>query len=682
MRVATPEGDLLQQVGLALNSTLELWQVLRHLAGVVLRETGAYRCSVFLLEGGVLRPAAAIGVAEDEGLWDRFLAMGPISIEEIPHAGALLEAGRAVQVFDAASSELIPAEWVEAFSLESLVLVPLSVMGEPCGLLAVDFQEQRDASPEEVRFLEAVASHAGVAVHNARLFETTRRRSQLQEGLARTSAALVASSDRSAVGRSLVDAFVDLFEVRSCVLGLVSPDHSTIEVIASHGVEIDRSVPIAGIPAALVERLLDGWDGASPLEVGDDPWLSSFVGADDEAAASYLLLPLKARTHLLGGVLLGFSGRASLDPDEFSVAEALADIATAAVERGMLADRLEQELRHTRALHDLGSALAERAGSDTLISHLNRLLEGTDLTVTGLSFRDRNISQRLGGSSPEPEERVAWRWRPGTALLDDDVLSIPMRLGRRVVGGVRVAPASAATDQQAFLEVLARGVAEVASRGALRVAVEEADRERAVTAERGRIAADLHDTAGQTFVAIDLMARRDAEQLPNGSPWRDRFLRLAELAESGKWEIDRAVQALSLFPAARRGLAASLRSLARSFQNDSGIDVIVDVEGAPARIAPRLERAVYRVAHEALTNAWKHARCSTIKVELTFTSSEVMLKVIDDGVGRGTPARRAQTRTGISSMRRAMTEVSGRLRISDVRPHGTCVEARVPRSGQ
>jgi signal transduction histidine kinase len=305
------------------------------------------------------------------------------------------------------------------------------------------------------------------------------------------------------------------------------------------------------------------------------------------------------------------------------------------------------------------------------------------VTVDAIAFRERALAERLGSRRPTAEERHAWRSRGAAELLeDDDVLSVPMRLGTRVLGGMHVRPAARARRQIEFLEALARGVAEVVGRGALRATIVEAERESAVTAERGRIAADLHDTAGQNFVAIGLMARREAEHLPSDSPWRERFLRLAELADTGKWEIDRAVQALAFFPAARRGLASSLRSLARSFQSDSGIDALVEIKGQVARLSAQCERALYRVAHEALTNAWKHARCSTIRLELSFDDGRVALRVSDDGVGRGTAAQRARTRTGIASMRRAMSEVGGRLRISPVKPHGTVVEARIERAAQ
>lgn len=513
VRAEVGDGSLLERVALTLNSTLELWEVLKTLAGLTLEVTGADRCSIFLLEGHVLSPVAAIGMSRDEVSWARFKAMGPVDVSAIPTGWEYLAQGRAVPVRDARSSGLIPLEWVDRFDLKSLVLVPLLAAGEPCGVMSVDYQRTRSFSADELRLLEAIGAYAGVAIRNARLF-----------------------------------------------------------------------------------------------------------------------------------------------------------------------DKLERQLKHMEILHALGGTLARKGDAGALVARLNQMLGSDDIEVLGLVFKDRSLARRLGGDEPSDEERTAWRAHQGCVELSEGVLSVPMRLDRRLVGAVRVKPADLPAEERSFLEALAHGVAEIASRGALRATVEEGERERAVAAERGRIAADLHDTAGQLFVAIGLLARRESQHLPEDSQWRDVFLRLAELADSGKWEISRAIQALAFFPEARRGIAASLRSLTRSFERDSGIDTLFEITGSPRRLSPSVERAVYRVAHEALTNAWRHARCSSVRVELVFAPHDVSLTVADDGVG----IRRAGSvvRAGLVGMRRALQEVGGTLRVRALKPHGTLVEARIARDGR
>jgi signal transduction histidine kinase len=253
-----------------------------------------------------------------------------------------------------------------------------------------------------------------------------------------------------------------------------------------------------------------------------------------------------------------------------------------------------------------------------------------------------------------------------------------MRLGRRLVGAMTIRPIPLRDADRSFLETLAGGVAEVASRGALRARLEEANRERALAAERERIAADLHDTAGQVFIAIGLMCKRHVEQLPAGSEWSDRMGRLVELASTGKWEIDQTIRALAFFPAARRGIVPSIHSLGTTFTQDSDIDVLVEVTGEEKRLPLKVERALYRVAHEALVNAWSHARCSSVRIELTFEPTRVLMDVVDDGIGLLVQDDKVGRRMGLLSMRRAVDELNGTLQVRDCRPRGVRVHVQVP----
>jgi signal transduction histidine kinase len=357
----------------------------------------------------------------------------------------------------------------------------------------------------------------------------------------------------------------------------------------------------------------------------------------------------------------------------------LADIAAAAIERHELVGRLGQQLRQLDALHHVSAALTEGADAKRLVDDLNRLLSGHGIEVVGITFRDRRLARHLGGDEPDPQERAAWRAGVGSALLADGSVSLPMRLGSRLVGMLRVKPSNLTTAQRTFLDALARGLAEVANRGVLRDAVEEAARESAVAADRERMADDLHDTAGQVFVAIGLLARRQASLLPHDSEEANAVRRLAELADGGKWEIEQAVRALPFVPAPKRGLVSSIRALARSLTTDSGIDIQVAIEGEPARLDARVERALYRVFHQALTNAWRHARCRVVRAELTFTDDGVRLTVCDDGVGLKSRGDDDRIHVGLAGMRRAVAEIGGTVDIRNTTPTGVLVDARAPR---
>ena len=197
--------------------------------------------------------------------------------------------------------------------------------------------------------------------------------------------------------------------------------------------------------------------------------------------------------------------------------------------------------------------------------------------------------------------------------------------------------------------------------------------------ERERLAGDLHDTVGQTLLAISLLGRRWASLEP-GSVHADRLVRLAELASAGTQELGLVIRGLTFSPDLRQGLDLGLERLARAFQQDTGICVLLDVDPG-LEVDAAIEGALFRVAHQALANAWRHARCATVRIELRRTAAAAVISVTDDGVGLGRRWERRGPGMGIAGMRRAIDEVGGRLRVRNIRPHGVRIEATVPWRG-
>ncbi|MGH7899087.1 MAG: GAF domain-containing protein, partial [Candidatus Binatia bacterium] len=467
---------LLGRVALALNSTLELREVLRLLAEITLDATGADRCSLFLLEGFVLRPAVAIGWEPQDELWAAFREMGPIDLRAVPSGWERLAEGSAVGIEDAQLSDLVPPVWAERFELRSLVLVPLLAQGEPCGLMAVDYRRPRPFGEDELRLLEAIGSYAGVAVRNARLFEGTHRRARLQEALARGMAALASPLDPARIAHHLVDAYVDLLGARVSAIGLFDPARKEITTVAARGTNRVRGpIPFSEVPEHIVTHLWTEWTIAKrPVEFGDEPWFADVVGGREAGACWYLVLPLVVDGHSQGVVLLGFDAATTMDVEERCSAEALAGVAAAALERTALLERLAWQVGQLDVLHRMSIALSEGGQASALVAGLNDLLSHHGIHVAGVAFRDRSIARRFGGAEPTRQERqlCAHPSSNESVELPDGNIAIPMRLGRHVIGTLRVGPAGLSEEKRAFVEVLAREMAAVASRAALRAAMD------------------------------------------------------------------------------------------------------------------------------------------------------------------------------------------------------------------
>lgn len=675
---ATSEADLLERVAVALTSSIELGEVLEILAGIGLEAIAADRASVLLLEGDQLVPAAATAIEHDDALFTVFQGMPGIELDAA--RSSALAAGRAVVIADPAIDGLVPAGWAERFSLHTLVVVPLIAGGEPCGVIALDWHRSRTFEPHELRLLETIGTYAGVAVSNARLFASVRRRAQLQGALARAGASLASPLQPDEIADRLADAYTDLLGSRVAAVALLDLDRRLIARVATRGTSsVVGPMSFDALPDELVASVAGAWeDGYRPIDLGHDRTLAALLGGDEIGVAWYLLLPLVVDGQASGVAVLGFAVGVRLDDEELEAAEALAAIAAAALERHALVQRRDAQLRRLDALHRVSASLPEGAGAAEMVTELNRLLDGHGIEVVGVTFFDARLARRLGGDDPSDAEEASWRANNGPVRVGDDVLAVPMRLGRRLVGMLRVRPSNIDAEDLAFLEALSGGLAEAANRSAARAEAEEESRAQALADERDRIRADLHDTAGQMFVALGLLAGRLVEELDRGSEPASHAERLVELASQGKWAIDQAIRALAFVPAGDRDLATSLTSLGRSVAQDSGIAVDVRVDGIGS-LADEVEVALYRVASEALTNAWRHGRASAIDVEVRSMGDAIELTVSDDGRGLRECVRSDGSHRGILGMERTMGAVGGYVRVHDRDLGGTVVTATATR---
>jgi signal transduction histidine kinase len=673
-------SDHKEQLVGALRSPLELKAALRLLSGIVLETIDADHVSIFLLEEGGLLPAVALRREPSPEDWQAMKALGPIRLTR--KRAETFARGDPVLIDDVRSNGLVPSEITEQFALRSMAMVAMQSDGTTCGVLAVGRDQVRPFSAGEGEVLRSLAAHAARAVVEAHPFESVRRRARLQGALARGSARLAEPLDDVEIASRLVDAYGELLDPGICAVALVDDDQFRMTTLVASG-PIERPVPIPlnEVPSSLVRQVRDAWlvtGGPGPVEIEDEPWVDKVLGSRRAGVGRHLLLPLVVEERIRGAVVIGLRGQLQLDAEAGAAAQTMAAIGTAALERGRLLGRLARQVRQLETLHRLRADLAEGADTAALLNRLNEALKDHGVEVVGLALRDRRLTRHLRVPVPTIQERVVWedgRW----LALEDGTQVVPLSLDGRPAGVLRVRAEVLDRPERLFVEALGNGLVEVASRAALRHALDDAERARALDVERTRLAHDLHDTVGQLFVTIHLLAGRLGTNLAPPSSEYAEIARIAELAAEGKRSLDDAIRALAFAPASKRSLPSALAALGRAVEHDSGITVSLTVGGRHQRLLSEVERALYRVAHEALTNAWRHSGCKQVRMALAFASSEVILRVEDDGSGIDGATSLQGPQMGLASMRRAMGEVGGSLEVASSASRGWVVEARVPR---
>jgi signal transduction histidine kinase len=204
-------------------------------------------------------------------------------------------------------------------------------------------------------------------------------------------------------------------------------------------------------------------------------------------------------------------------------------------------------------------------------------------------------------------------------------------------------------------------------------------------AERTRIARELHDTLLQSFQALILHFQAVDDMLPPGNA-KTALEQALDRADLAIVEGRDAIQNLRSAPASSdlpRALAELGEELAAGQPN--AIDrtrLRVSVEGTPHELYPLIHHHVYRIACEALRNAFQHAGATTIEADIIYGDSSVRLRVRDNGVGMD--PKELQTgrdgHWGLSGMRERSQQIGGKLEIWSETGAGTEVELLIPSS--
>ena len=204
--------------------------------------------------------------------------------------------------------------------------------------------------------------------------------------------------------------------------------------------------------------------------------------------------------------------------------------------------------------------------------------------------------------------------------------------------------------------------------------------------ERTRIARELHDTLLQSFHGLLLRFQTVSFLLPERpAEAKERLDMAIEQAAKAITEGRDAVQGLRVSTVERYDLAVALRTLGDELASDVGaqnppaLHVAVEGEARDLRLIVRDE--IYKIAAEALRNAYRHAQAGRIEVEVRYDSDEFRLRVRDDGQGLDQAVLAAQGIEGHYGLR-GMPEraglIGGRLAVWSEAGSGTEVELRLP----
>ncbi|HEY40288.1 MAG TPA: response regulator [Dehalococcoidia bacterium] len=201
--------------------------------------------------------------------------------------------------------------------------------------------------------------------------------------------------------------------------------------------------------------------------------------------------------------------------------------------------------------------------------------------------------------------------------------------------------------------------------------------------ERLRLSLDLHDGPIQTIVASQLELKTcslyvSRNKLDEAEAKMESTMKA--LGESVR-DLRRIVRDLNPPSVSKEGLIAGIEEYVASVEQNDGIKCHFEVTDPEGVLDTSMERGIYYVIREALTNVRKHSGASEVRVSISAGAGKLVISIVDNGRGFDTSAVSSEFtegHIGIRSMKERTRIMNGTINIESRPGKGTTVILTVP----
>jgi signal transduction histidine kinase len=720
-------STVIKEVALAVNSSLDLEQVLHLFLGKARGVIEYDRASVVLFKGGFFDVEAMVDTEGHLRRRPTTRTHGRVegSVFEAALQGSLVKRSR-LGVNQEYATEA-PSE-LRLGATFSEVMVPLRSKGVVVGCVA--FRAPGDnAFPDTLHaVLYELANLGGMAISNSLAHsgaaQQARHLDLLLGSLPEVSRMLTATTEGpAALERRAVETVAALFQSEVAVVTRVEGgEHRVVAVHGGASAELGRADNLAVVTGSGLVGAVALQQGTLRLSNATEKDLVPPLPVGSAELTCGLAAPMFVDGTFEGS--LAVFGQRPYDDSETAVLSTIANQVAVALRNAELFDRSQRSLWELANLHEglqaiaasldmqevLDSILVKAAavsgaqiGSIMLLEEGRlqlRATYGTDgPTAASLTF---GIGQGIAGKVVQTGEPILANDvahhpdfqqpspQPG-AMVPKALLCVPMQLGDATIGVINL---SNYLRTNVFDEDAVRVVSSLASQTSIAVqnarlyAHLQSERDRLISLEevlRQDIARDLHDGPVQRLagMAMNIEVIRTAL---SKDPERARA-ELQDLDDLVRLTIKEARTMLfELRPLVleTQGLGAALESYGDQYQANNGIEIELDVDEDIGRLAPAVEQTVFSVIQEALGNIRKHAHATRVEVSLSNDGDTLVGVVRDNGAGFDVAAtqanydKRESQSLGLVNMTERAERVGGNLRIEST-ARGTTVTVVVPR---
>lgn len=198
--------------------------------------------------------------------------------------------------------------------------------------------------------------------------------------------------------------------------------------------------------------------------------------------------------------------------------------------------------------------------------------------------------------------------------------------------------------------------------------------------ERHRLARELHDSVSQQlFAAMMMMSALNEQAIKTDAPeiQKKQLGMVSEIINASQSEMRALLLHLRPVTLEGKSLKQGIEQLLKELQTKINISLKWEIEDL--QIPSSIEDQLFRVIQELLSNTLRHAKADELEVYLNLIDQNILLRVIDDGVGFDPEQQQTKAGSyGLLNIRERITGVGGTLKIISFKNQGTSIEIKIP----
>jgi len=205
--------------------------------------------------------------------------------------------------------------------------------------------------------------------------------------------------------------------------------------------------------------------------------------------------------------------------------------------------------------------------------------------------------------------------------------------------------------------------------------------------QKNNLSLQVHDQMGQDLSAMKIYLGLIEGELPEGAAeQRDRINKSKRIVDALMQKTHNISELLRPPELDDLGLIESLDALIGQYREMTGCKMTFNGPDRELKLSPEYSLVLYRVVQEALTNVAKHAKASSVDINLLYRGDSVRMSILDDGTGfdcsqyEKRPHRRRDdvVKLGLQGLRERIELFGGRMNIRSRSGVGTLIQVDMP----